>query len=50
MNISPINLVINLSLNSDPLALQLSDQASGDFDGQGLWKRIIKLFNGMFEL
>ena len=50
MNISPINLVINLSPNSDPLALSLQDQTLGDFDGQDLWKRIIKHFYDMFEL
>lgn len=50
MATSPINLVINLSPNSDSLALQLSDWTRGDFDGPGLWKCIIKHFYGMFEL
>lgn len=50
MAISPINLVINLSPNSDSLALRLWDWARGDFDGQALWKCIIKHFYGMFEL
>ena len=45
-----MSLVINLSPNSDPLALQLQDQTLGDFDGQALWKRIIKHFYGIFEL